>query len=241
MFATMARVLLVVVLVGVTVAGCGHRAAERVDEARTAVEAARAAGAPAKAPQEFQAAEQALKESEALLAARDHYDMVEADRLAGIALTAARSARTAAGLRADLEKAQAEAQAAKQEASRAASAAASAQAAARTAVGTAEQAQAEAQRASASAERASASAQRAEGQASEAVRKASAPPPEPPKPAFTFARYVVKQGDTLPKIAARPDAYGDSGAWQRIYEANREIIGTNRKVRAGQVLLIPKP
>ncbi len=234
MFATMARVLLVVVLVGVTVAGCGHRAAQRVDEARTAVEAARAAGAPAKAPQEFQAAEQALKESEALLAARDHYDMVEADRLAGIALTAARSARTAAGLRADLEKAQAEAQAARQEASRAAAAAANAQATARTAVGTAEQAQAEAQRASAS-------AQRAEGQASEAVRKASAPPPEPPKPAFTFARYVVKQGDTLPKIAARPDAYGDSGAWQRIYEANREIIGTNRKVRAGQVLLIPKP
>ncbi len=234
MFATMARVLLVVVLVGVTVAGCGHRAAQRVDEARTAVEAARAAGAPAKAPQEFQAAEQALKESEALLAARAHYDMVEADRLAGIALTAARSARTAAGLRADLEKAQAEAQAARQEASRAAAAAANAQATARTAVGTAEQAQAEAQRASAS-------AQRAEGQASEAVRKASAPPPEPPKPAFTFARYVVKQGDTLPKIAARPDAYGDSGAWQRIYEANREIIGTNRKVRAGQVLLIPKP
>jgi nucleoid-associated protein YgaU len=234
MFATMARILLIVVLAGVTVAGCAQRVAQRVDDARTAVEAARAAGAPVKAPQEFQAAEQALKESEALLAASNAQSISEAQVRAAVAEAMARSAQTAAGLRVDLDQARAEVQVARQEASRAAAAAASAQATSRTAVGAAEQAQAEARRASAS-------AQRAEGQASEAVRKASAPPPAPAQPAITFARYVVKKGDTLPKIAARADAYGDSGAWQRLYEANREIISTNHKVRAGQVLLIPMP
>jgi nucleoid-associated protein YgaU len=52
---------------------------------------------------------------------------------------------------------------------------------------------------------------------------------------------VVKRGDTLKKIAARPDVYGDAKAWERLYEANREIIGKGRKVRPGQVLLVPKP
>jgi nucleoid-associated protein YgaU len=57
----------------------------------------------------------------------------------------------------------------------------------------------------------------------------------------SYPRYVVKKGDTLRKIAARPEIYGDAGRWQRIYEANRDIIGRDRKLNMGQVLMIPKP
>jgi nucleoid-associated protein YgaU len=236
MLASLARVLLIVVLAGATAAGCGLHAAQRVDEARTAVEAARAAGAPAKAPQEFQAAEQALKESQALLASGDHHSRVEAERLAGVAAIGARSAQEVARLRVDLEKSQAESQAAKQEAARAAADATSAEASARAAIQRAEQARTEAQRASSQAER-------AENRASEAIRTASMPPPPPPPPppAPALQRYVVKKGDTLRKIAGRSDVYGDPKAWQRLYEANREIIGRDHRVRPGQVLLVPKP
>jgi nucleoid-associated protein YgaU len=57
----------------------------------------------------------------------------------------------------------------------------------------------------------------------------------------SYTRYVVKKGDTLRKVAARPEIYGDAGQWQRIYEANRDIIGRDRKLKMGQVLMIPKP
>ena len=41
----------------------------------------------------------------------------------------------------------------------------------------------------------------------------------------TIKTYVVQPGDTLSKIAR--DVYGNAGAtsWQRIYEANRDVIG----------------
>ena len=51
--------------------------------------------------------------------------------------------------------------------------------------------------------------------------------------------YAVVAGDTLSKIAAR--AYGSSAAWQRIYDANRAVIGNNPNlIRPGQKLVLPK-
>jgi hypothetical protein len=50
--------------------------------------------------------------------------------------------------------------------------------------------------------------------------------------------YRVRQGDTLPKIAARHDVYGDAKKWKAIANANG--IRDGRTLRVGQVLKIPR-
>jgi nucleoid-associated protein YgaU len=58
-------------------------------------------------------------------------------------------------------------------------------------------------------------------------------------PAGGPTSYVVKSGDSLSKIARR--IYGDAQQWQRIYEANRELIGKNPDlIHPGQNLVIPQ-
>lgn len=65
---------------------------------------------------------------------------------------------------------------------------------------------------------------------------AGTPPPPPPAP--PRRTYTVVAGDTLSGIAQK--VYGNAGAWQKIYDANRGIIGGNPNlIRAGQVLTIP--
>ena len=57
----------------------------------------------------------------------------------------------------------------------------------------------------------------------------------------TIKTYVVQPGDTLSKIAR--DVYGNAGAtsWQRIYEANRDVIGDDPvRLRVGTTLEIPQ-
>ena len=49
--------------------------------------------------------------------------------------------------------------------------------------------------------------------------------------------YEVKSGDSLSKIARRE--YGDANAWQRIFEANKDLIKDPNKIFPGQVLKIP--
>jgi nucleoid-associated protein YgaU len=49
--------------------------------------------------------------------------------------------------------------------------------------------------------------------------------------------YEVKSGDSLSKIAKRE--YGDANAWNRIFEANRDILKDPDKIYPGQVLRIP--
>lgn len=49
--------------------------------------------------------------------------------------------------------------------------------------------------------------------------------------------YTVKVGDTLSKIAARKDVYGDAKKWKRIATANH--IRDPKKLKVGQVLKIP--
>jgi polar amino acid transport system substrate-binding protein len=70
---------------------------------------------------------------------------------------------------------------------------------------------------------------------------ASAPPAavEPGAGAgATFETYVVQPGDTLSRIARR--FYGDA-SWQRIHEANRDVIGDDPgRLRVGMTLQIPQ-
>jgi len=49
--------------------------------------------------------------------------------------------------------------------------------------------------------------------------------------------YVVKSGDTLSKIAK--NEYGDASAYQRIFEANKDILKDPDKIFPGQKLRIP--
>ena len=69
------------------------------------------------------------------------------------------------------------------------------------------------------------------------------PPLTTAKPAATAAAvgnktYTVRAGDSLSRIAQ--SLYGNANAWTRIYEANRQIIGSKPNlIRPGQKLVIP--
>lgn len=56
----------------------------------------------------------------------------------------------------------------------------------------------------------------------------------------THDLYVVKKGDTLWSIAADPQIYGDATKWRRIAEANRDVLKSPDRVRAGMTLRIPR-
>jgi nucleoid-associated protein YgaU len=49
--------------------------------------------------------------------------------------------------------------------------------------------------------------------------------------------YVVKSGDTLSKIAKQE--YGNANEWNRIFEANKDILKDPNKIFPGQKLKIP--
>ncbi len=50
--------------------------------------------------------------------------------------------------------------------------------------------------------------------------------------------YTIKSGDTLSKVAK--EMYGDAGDYQKIYDANKEVIGSDMdKIYPGQQLRIP--
>jgi nucleoid-associated protein YgaU len=216
----------IVVLATLVLAGCAPRTSQRINEARVAIESARAAGAPERSPEEFNAALRALRESEAYLTAGDSDSVALADQLAVLAEGNARLAVTAARLSLELEKVKTEAQAARQEAERARA--------------ELERLQPQIRAAEEAARAVQARPERPETQPAASGRQPPPPAaPAPPRPAPT--RYIVHKGDTLRNVAARPEIYGDANQWTRIYEANREIIGPDRKLRIGQVLIIPKP
>ena len=52
--------------------------------------------------------------------------------------------------------------------------------------------------------------------------------------------YVVKKGDTLWSIAAQSRIYGDATKWRRLYEANRDLLKSPDRIRAGMQLRIPR-
>lgn len=218
-------IVVVPIVAMLALAGCGPRVSEHIEESRAALEAARAAGVPGRSPEAFQVAEENLRESERLLAVGDAESLIAADYRAAIAAASAKSGMTSARLATDLEKVQAEIQQAKQEAART-----------RAEV---DRLQTQVRSAEEAARAAQGRAERAESQTAELKRQM--PAPQPAASVIPYVRYVVKQGDTLPKIAARPEIYGDAEKWPRLYEANRDIIGKDRKLKMGQVLVVPKP
>ncbi|MGZ4960194.1 MAG: peptidoglycan-binding protein LysM [Methylomonas sp.] len=50
--------------------------------------------------------------------------------------------------------------------------------------------------------------------------------------------YIIEKGDTLWKVAEK--AYGDGAKYQKIFEANREVIKEPDKIFPGQKIRIPK-
>lgn len=50
-------------------------------------------------------------------------------------------------------------------------------------------------------------------------------------------QYTVKSGDSLSRIAKH--FYGDGNAWNRIFEANRDLLKDPDKIQPGQTLRIP--
>jgi len=51
--------------------------------------------------------------------------------------------------------------------------------------------------------------------------------------------YTVRPGDSLSKIAK--SLLGDARKWRLLYEANKEVVGSNPDlIQPGQVLKIPK-
>jgi nucleoid-associated protein YgaU len=59
--------------------------------------------------------------------------------------------------------------------------------------------------------------------------------PAPAQPAVET--YRVQPGDTLSSIAAK--VYNDSRKWDKIYEANRNVLSSPQSLRQGQTLVIP--
>lgn len=52
--------------------------------------------------------------------------------------------------------------------------------------------------------------------------------------------YVVQKNDTLQKISARPEIYGTTKKWMKIYEANKDTLKALNKIYPGQKLKIPR-
>lgn len=73
----------------------------------------------------------------------------------------------------------------------------------------------------------------------------TATPPKPlPEPAAVNPigaphHYTVRHGDSLWKIAARPEVYANPLRWVGIYQANRHHVKNANAIYPGQVLLIP--
>ena len=51
-------------------------------------------------------------------------------------------------------------------------------------------------------------------------------------------QYTVKGGDSLSKIARY--IYGDASTFQKIFDANRDILKTPDVIHPGQILKIPR-
>lgn len=69
---------------------------------------------------------------------------------------------------------------------------------------------------------------------------ATPPPPPPPAPPQPQGTYTVRKGDNLWKIAGKPEIYGDSKKWRRIWEANKHQLSDPNKLKPGMVLIIPR-
>jgi nucleoid-associated protein YgaU len=81
-------------------------------------------------------------------------------------------------------------------------------------------------------------------QFAEEIEPESIPEPEAePKPVYiersyqTHKFYIVRKGDTLSKISKR--YYGTANKWQKIFEANRDLLDNPNMLKPGMKLHIP--
>ena len=65
----------------------------------------------------------------------------------------------------------------------------------------------------------------------------TAPPGPSGAPAQAFKIYEVKPGDSLSRIAKHE--YGSGNEWQRIFDANQDVLKDPNKIFPGQKLKIP--
>jgi len=69
-----------------------------------------------------------------------------------------------------------------------------------------------------------------------ALDEASATPLAPTR----YDTYVVKKGDSLWTIAKKPEIYGKATYWRRLFDANRDILSSPDRLKAGMTLKIPR-
>ena len=55
---------------------------------------------------------------------------------------------------------------------------------------------------------------------------------------LTIEKYTVKKGDTLQKISDK--MYGSTKKWQKIYDANKDVLKSPDLIKVGQKLVIPE-
>jgi hypothetical protein len=55
-----------------------------------------------------------------------------------------------------------------------------------------------------------------------------------------YDAYIVQKGDSLWSIAKKPEIYGKATYWRRIFDANREILKSPDRLKAGMTLKIPR-
>lgn len=77
--------------------------------------------------------------------------------------------------------------------------------------------------------------------AAEPTGRGSVVPPSTPTAPRTGARsdsYQVQRGDTLSGIAGK--VYNDPNQWNKIFDANRNVLPSPASIREGQTLIIPR-
>lgn len=55
-----------------------------------------------------------------------------------------------------------------------------------------------------------------------------------------YDTYVVQKGDTLWTIAKKPEIYGKATYWRRLFDANRDLLSSPDRLKAGMTLKIPR-
>lgn len=55
-----------------------------------------------------------------------------------------------------------------------------------------------------------------------------------------YDTYMVRKGESLWSIAARPEIYGKAGMWKKIFEANRDLLKDPHQLKVGMTLKIPR-
>ena len=68
----------------------------------------------------------------------------------------------------------------------------------------------------------------------------AAPASAAPESVASVDTYLVRPGDTLSSIAAKPEIYGKASAWHRIFNANRDQLKNPQHLRPGMTLKIPR-